>query len=53
MHACNTARSLEAMYREITHDIVDDIIPVDNGSRDSTADQAKQLCIRTIFHHFQ
>jgi len=50
MPAYNASRTLEATYREIPHDIVDEVILVDDGSRDDTADQAKQLGIRTLIH---
>jgi glycosyltransferase involved in cell wall biosynthesis len=50
MPAYNASRTLEATYREIPHDIVDEVILVDDGSRDDTADQARQLGIRTLIH---
>ncbi len=50
MPAYNAARTLEATYREIPHDIVDDVILVDDDSRDDTADQATRLGIHTIIH---
>jgi glycosyltransferase involved in cell wall biosynthesis len=50
MPAYNASLTLEATYREIPHDIVDDVILVDDGSRDDTADQARRLGIHTVIH---
>jgi glycosyltransferase involved in cell wall biosynthesis len=50
MPAYNAAKTLEATYREIPRDIVDDVILVDDGSRDDTARQAKALGIHTVVH---
>lgn len=50
MPAYNAALTLEATYREIPHDIVDDVVLVDDGSRDDTADQARRLGIHTVIH---
>ena len=50
MPAYNASRTLEATYRELPHDIVDEVILVDDGSRDDTAGHARQLGIHTIIH---
>ncbi|MGC1454650.1 MAG: glycosyltransferase family 2 protein [Nitrospirota bacterium] len=48
--AYNAAKTLELTYREIPHDIVDEVILVDDASRDDTAARANELGIRTIIH---
>jgi len=48
--AYNAARTLEKTYREIPLDFVDDVVLVDDASRDDTADLARRLGIRTIVH---
>ena len=50
MPAYNAAKTLEMTYNEIPKDIVDEIILVDDGSRDDTARQATRLGIHTIVH---
>ncbi|MCK9419637.1 MAG: glycosyltransferase family 2 protein [Nitrospirae bacterium] len=50
MPAYNAAKTLEATYREIPHDIVDEVILVDDASRDDTAIKATELGIHTIIH---
>ena len=50
MPAYNAARTLELTYREIPKDIVDEVILVDDASRDDTAQQAVELGIHTIIH---
>ncbi len=50
MPAYNASKTLEATYRDIPMDIVDEVILVDDGSRDDTVAQSKQLGIRTIVH---
>ncbi|MBV9579274.1 MAG: glycosyltransferase, partial [Chloroflexi bacterium] len=47
MPAYNAAKTLQQTYREIPHDIVDDVIIVDDGSADSTVALAKELGITT------
>lgn len=49
--AFNAALTLEKTYREIPFDIVDDVILVDDASRDSTVHLAKQLGIKHIISH--
>lgn len=48
--AYNAAKTLERTYREIPHDIVDDVILVDDASTDGTAHIAERLGIHTIIH---
>jgi glycosyltransferase involved in cell wall biosynthesis len=50
MPAYNASKTLETTYREIPHEIVDDVILVDDGSSDDTVRQAKDLGIHTIVH---
>ncbi len=50
MPAYQAESTLEKTYYDIPHDIVDDIILVDDASRDNTADVAKRLGITTIIH---
>lgn len=50
MPAYNASKTLEMTYREIPKDIVDEVILVDDGSRDDTAEQARKLGIHTIIH---
>lgn len=50
MPAYNAERTLEKVYNEIPHNIVKDIILVDDMSKDTTIEIAKKLGIRTILH---
>jgi glycosyltransferase involved in cell wall biosynthesis len=49
--AYNASLTLEKTYREIPFDIVDDIILVDDASKDNTIEVGKQLGIRHIIRH--
>jgi glycosyltransferase involved in cell wall biosynthesis len=49
--AYNASLTLEKTYREIPFDIVDDIILVDDASRDNTIEVGKQLGISHIIRH--
>lgn len=49
--AYNAANTLEITYREIPFDIVDEVILVDDSSRDQTVEIAKQLGIKHILVH--
>ena len=53
MPAYNAASTLERTYREIPFDIVDEVILVDDHSRDDTFAKAKQLGINTVIRHEQ
>lgn len=50
MPAFNAEVTLERVYREIPFEFIDDIILVDDASRDKTTQVAKNLGIRTITH---
>jgi glycosyltransferase involved in cell wall biosynthesis len=50
MPAYNASKTLDMTYEEIPKDIVDEIILVDDASRDDTASRAEQLGIHTIIH---
>ena len=48
--AYNAEKTLIQTYEEIPKDIADDMILVDDGSRDNTAEISKKLGIQTIIH---
>jgi glycosyltransferase involved in cell wall biosynthesis len=50
MPAYNAARTLEATYAEIPKDIVDNVILVDDSSKDHTAAVSRALGIETVVH---
>ncbi len=50
MPAYNASKTLEITLKEIPKDIVDDVILVDDASRDDTAVKARELGIHTIIH---
>ena len=50
MPAYNAELTLERTYQELPHDIVDDVILVDDASKDATARVASSLGIKTIVH---
>jgi glycosyltransferase involved in cell wall biosynthesis len=49
--AYNAERTLEMTYKEIPFDIVDDVILVDDLSRDNTIEKARALGIKNIVSH--
>jgi glycosyltransferase involved in cell wall biosynthesis len=49
--AYNAAKTLEQTYSEIPFDIVDEVILVDDRSRDNTVEVAKSLGIRHVIVH--
>ena len=51
MPAYNAAATLEKTYREIPHDIVDEVIVVDDHSHDNTPAIAKALGIQQVIVH--
>lgn len=50
MPAYNAEKTLEKTYNEIPLEIVDEVVLVDDASRDRTSDVAKRLGIHTIVH---
>jgi glycosyltransferase involved in cell wall biosynthesis len=50
MPAYNAARTLERTYRDIPHEIVSQIILVDDVSHDDTVEIARQLGLNVIIH---
>jgi glycosyltransferase involved in cell wall biosynthesis len=50
MPAYNAARTVERTYNDLPHEILDDIILVDDASRDETAARSRSLGIHTVIH---
>jgi glycosyltransferase involved in cell wall biosynthesis len=50
MPAYNAEKTLRQTYSELPHEYVDEVVLVDDASRDNTAQVAEQLGIRTIVH---
>jgi glycosyltransferase involved in cell wall biosynthesis len=48
--AYNAAKTLRRTFEQIPRDVVDDIILIDDASRDATAEMARSLGIATIQH---
>jgi len=51
--AYNAARTLEKTYNEIPFDIVDDVILVDDASKDDTSELGRKIGIKHIIKHQQ
>lgn len=49
--AYNAAKTLEQTYNEIPFDIVDDVVLVDDASKDDTAEVGRKLGIRHVIKH--
>ena len=49
--AYNAEKTLEATYREIPMDVVDEVVLVDDASSDSTLLKARELGIRHVIRH--
>lgn len=49
--AYNASKTLEVTYREIPGDIVDDVVLVDDASRDDTSELARGLGIKHVIRH--
>lgn len=50
MPAYNAAKTLEKTYRELPHDIVDEVIVTDDYSTDETREIAQKLGLRLLVH---
>jgi glycosyltransferase involved in cell wall biosynthesis len=50
MPAYNAEKTLEKTYSEIPFEIVDDVVLVDDASRDRTSEVARSMGIKTIVH---
>lgn len=50
MPAYNAEKTLEKTYSEIPFEIVDDVVLVDDASRDRTSEIARGLGVRTVVH---
>jgi glycosyltransferase involved in cell wall biosynthesis len=50
MPAYNAERTLRRTYNEIPHDIIDDVVLVDDASQDHTVAVSRELGITTIVH---
>ena len=53
MPAYNAAKTLLETYKEIPFDIVDDVVLVDDCSRDNTAEVAREIGIKHVIKHEQ
>jgi len=53
MPAYNAAKTLERTYAEISHDLVDELVLVDDHSHDHTVAKARELGIKHIIQHNQ
>lgn len=51
MPAYNASKTLEMTYREINLDLVDEVIVVDDCSKDDTSEKAKKLGIQHVIKH--
>jgi glycosyltransferase involved in cell wall biosynthesis len=51
MPAYNAATTLEMTFKEVPHDIVDEVVLVDDHSRDDTVAVAQRLGIRHVIEH--
>lgn len=49
--AYNASKTLERTYREIPFDIVDEVVLVDDVSKDNTVEEAERLGIKHIIRH--
>lgn len=49
--AYNAAQTLEKTFKEIPMDVVDDVVLVDDNSKDNTVDVAKSIGIRHVIKH--
>lgn len=49
--AYNAAKTLEMTYKEIPMDLVDEVVLVDDSSRDNTVEEGKRLGINHVIRH--
>ncbi|MGP8216238.1 MAG: glycosyltransferase family 2 protein [Bacteroidia bacterium] len=49
--AYNAERTLEQTYKEIPFDIVDEVVLVDDASRDKTVEEARRIGIKHVIRH--
>ena len=50
MPAYNAEKTLRQTWDELPHDVVDEVVLVDDASRDSTVEMARGLGVRTFVH---
>lgn len=50
MPAYNAEKTLAATYNDLPHDLVDEVILVDDCSRDKTVELSRQLGLKTVVH---
>ena len=50
MPAYNAEKTLRRTWDELPHDVVDEVVLVDDASRDSTVQMARELGVRTFVH---
>lgn len=51
MPAYNAEQTLIRTYQELPHDVIDEVILVDDGSRDRTVELARTLGVHTVVKH--
>jgi len=51
MPAYNAEQTLERTYAELPHEIVDEVVLVDDASQDRTVELGKTLGVRSLVHH--
>lgn len=50
MPAYNAAKTLERTYRDLPHEMIDEVILVDDVSQDETVEIARQLGLKVVIH---
>ncbi|MAY84861.1 MAG: glycosyl transferase family 2 [Flavobacteriales bacterium] len=51
MPAYNASKTLERTYKEIPHDLVDEVVVVDDCSQDDTAEKARSIGVKHLIQH--